>query len=99
MVALAFVSPNMLAFHISALTLTMVILAGVGSVPGAVFGAMLIVGQDQIIAPQLATLLAQFWPRYSFIGSVPVIRGTSFFKFGLALNLTVWFRTRRRSSE
>ena len=93
----AFVSPDMVAFHISAMTLTMVILGGAGSVPGAVLGAMVVIGYDQLIVPQLAAFLAQFWPSNTFIGSVPDIRGTSFFNFGMALYLTVLFRARRRA--
>ena len=65
--------------------------------PGAILGAMLVIGCDQIIVPQVATFLAQFWPRDTFIGSVPDIRGTSFFNFGLALYLTVLIRARRRT--
>jgi branched-chain amino acid transport system permease protein len=95
----AFVSPDMVAFHVSALALAMVILGGAGSVPGAVLGAMLIIGYDQIIIPQFAAFVSQFWPSNSFIGSVPDLRGTSFFNFGLALYLTVWLRARRRGEE
>jgi branched-chain amino acid transport system permease protein len=95
----AFVSPDMVAFHVSALALSMVILGGAGSIPGAVLGAMLIIGYDQIIIPQLAAFVANFWPQGTFIGSVPDLRGTSFFNFGLALYLTVWLRARRRGNE
>jgi branched-chain amino acid transport system permease protein len=95
----AYVSPDMVAFHVSALTLSMVILGGAGSVPGAIFGAMLLIGYDQIIIPQLATFISQFWPSNSFIGSVPDLRGTSFFNFGLALYLTVWLRARPRKER
>ena len=95
----AFVSPQMVAFHVSALALSMVILGGAGSIPGAVLGAMLIIGYDQIIIPQFAAFLARFWPTNSFIGSVPDLRGTSFFNFGLVLYLTVWLRARRRHAE
>jgi branched-subunit amino acid ABC-type transport system permease component len=95
----AYVSPDMVAFHVSALTLAMVILGGAGSVPGAVLGAMLIISYDQIIIPQFAAFVAQFWPTNSFIGSVPDLRGTSFFNFGLALYLTVWLRARQRKER
>ncbi len=95
----AYVSPDMVAFHVSALALSMVILGGAGSMPGAVLGAMLIIGYDQIIIPQFAAFISQFWPSNSFIGSVPDLRGTSFFNFGLALYLTVWLRARRRGAE
>lgn len=95
----AFVSPEMVAFHVSALTLAMVILGGAGSVSGAVLGAMLIIGYDQVIVPQFAAFVSQFWPQNTFIGSVPDLRGTSFFNFGLALYLTVWLRARQRKER
>ena len=44
----------------------------------------------------LAAFLALFWPSNTYIGSMPDIRGASFFNFGLALYLTVLFRARRR---
>ncbi len=93
---LAYIDPDVLSFHISTLTLTMVILGGAGSVTGAVLGAMLIVGYDKVIVPGLADLVAQFWPRNAFIGSVPDIRGASYFNFGIALYLTVLLRARQR---
>jgi branched-chain amino acid transport system permease protein len=93
---LAYVDPDIASFHVSAMTLAMVILGGAGSVPGVVLGAMLIVGYDKVIVPQAANLLAQLWPRNAFIGSAPDIRGASFFNFGIALYLTVLLRARRR---
>ena len=92
----SFVSPDMAAFHISVMTLTMVILGGAGNMPGAILGAMVIIGYDQLVIPQLAAFLASLTPPdTSYIGSVPDIRGTSFFNFGLALYLTVLVRVKR----
>jgi branched-chain amino acid transport system permease protein len=91
----SFVEPDMLAFHITSLTLTMVILGGAGSVTGAIIGALIIVLYDKVIVPQLAGLLALVWPDNFFIGSAPDIRGASFFSFGIALYLTVLLRARR----
>ena len=90
----AYVDPQLLAFNISTLTLTMVILGGAGSVPGAFLGAIAIIAYDKVLVPQLAALLALFWPTGANIGMVPDIRGTSFFNFGLALYLTVLLRAR-----
>jgi branched-chain amino acid transport system permease protein len=90
----AYVDPDLLAFEISTLTLTMVILGGAGSVPGAFLGAIAIIAYDKVLVPQLAALLALFWPAGAYIGMVPDIRGTSFFNFGLALYLTVLIRAR-----
>ncbi len=95
----AYVSPDMVAFNVSALALAMVILGGAGSVPGAILGAMLLIGYDQIIIPNTAAFLAQFWPRYTYIGSVPDLRGTSFLNFGLALYVTVWLRARAKKDK
>ncbi len=93
----AYVDPDILAFHVSSLTLAMVILGGAGSVPGVILGAIMIIGYDKVIVPQLAAFLALFWPSNTYIGSVPDIRGASFFNFGLALYLTVLLRARRRN--
>ncbi len=96
----SFVLPDMAAFHITTLALTMVILGGAGSVSGVILGAMLIIGYDQIIVPKLAAFIAALSPPDAlFIGSSPDIRGTSFFNFGLALYLTVLWRGRRREKE
>ncbi|MBI5566550.1 MAG: ABC transporter permease [Chloroflexi bacterium] len=96
----AFVSPDMAAFHVTTLTLTMVILGGAGSVPGAIIGAMVIIGYDQIIVPQIATFLASLVPPdAAYIGAVPDIRGTNFLNFGLALYLTVLIRARSGAQQ
>ncbi len=95
----SFVDPDMLAFHVTTLVLTMVILGGAGSVIGAMIGAMLIVLYDKVLITQLVTVLSLFWPKDFFIGSVPDIRGTSFFNFGIALYLTVLLRARRKGNK
>jgi branched-chain amino acid transport system permease protein len=93
---LSFVEPDMMAFHVSSMILTMVILGGAGNVTGAVIGAVAIILYDKMFVPQFADLLALVWPANWNIGSVPDIRGASFFNFGIALYLTVWFRARKR---
>jgi branched-chain amino acid transport system permease protein len=90
-----YVDPELFAFHISTMTLTMVILGGAGSVPGIMLGAVLIIGYDKLILPQLASWLTLIWPNIS-VGPVPNIRGASFLTFGLALYLTVLWRARRK---
>ncbi len=92
---LSFVEPDLMAFHVSSMILTMVILGGAGSVSGALIGAVAIIFYDKVFVPQLANWVALIWP--FAIGSVPDIRGASFFNFGLALYLTVLIRARRRS--
>jgi branched-chain amino acid transport system permease protein len=92
---LSYVEPDLMAFHVSSLILTMVILGGAGSVSGAFVGALVIILYDKSIIPLLASWLALIWPKNAFIGSVPDIRGASFFTFGLALYLTVLWRARK----
>jgi branched-chain amino acid transport system permease protein len=94
---LSFVEPDLMAFHVSSMILTMVILGGAGSVTGAFVGALAIILYDKTIIPQLADWLALIWPKNTFIGSVPDIRGASFFNFGIVLYLTVLLRARRRT--
>ena len=90
----SFVDPELMAFHISAMVLTMVVLGGAGSVSGAIGCALVIVLYDKVIVPRLADWLALIWP--IAIGSVPDIRGASYFNFGIALYLTVLLRARRK---
>jgi len=92
----SFVEPDLMAFHISSMILTMVILGGAGNVTGSFIGALAIILYDKSIIPQLADWLALIWPKNAFIGSVPDIRGASFFNFGIVLYLTVLLRARRK---
>ncbi len=93
---LSFVEPDLMAFHVSSMILTMVILGGAGNVTGAFVGALAIILYDKTIIPQLADWLALIWPKDAFIGSVPDIRGASFFNFGIVLYLTVLLRARKK---
>ncbi|HLO28208.1 MAG TPA: hypothetical protein VK249_03680 [Anaerolineales bacterium] len=98
----SFVDPDMLAFHITTLVLTMVILGGAGSVTGAILGAIAIVLFDKIIVSQVADLVALIWPHGLYIGATgapPDIRGANFFNFGIALYLTVLLRARRKGNR
>jgi len=95
----SFVDPDMLAFHITTLALTMVILGGAGSATGAIIGAIAIVLFDKVIVPQLADWVALIWPKNLFIGPVPDIRGANFFNFGIVLYLTVLLRARRKGNN
>lgn len=95
-VILGYVDPGAAAFHVSVMALAIVILGGSGNSLGVVAGAALIIGYDKVIIPQLATLLAYFWPKGVNIGPVPDLRGASFFNFGIALYLTVLLRHARR---
>ena len=91
--------PDMLAFHVTSIVLTMVILGGAGSTIGAILGAVFIVLFDKIFVTQLADWVALIWPKNLFIGPVPDIRGANFFNFGIALYLTVLLRARRKNAD
>lgn len=93
---LGYIDPDVAAFHVSAMMLSMVILGGAGSVTGAILGTLLIYSYDKVLIGQLAALLAFLWPQGVYIGMVPDIRGTNFFNFGIALYLTVLWRARKK---
>ena len=95
----SYIDPNIAAFDVSAMILSMVILGGAGSATGVIMGVLLIYGYDRVIIPQLSALIANLMPQNSYIGMVPNIRGTNFFNFGIALYLTVLWRARRGKSN
>jgi branched-chain amino acid transport system permease protein len=96
---LGYIDPDVAAFHVTAMMLSMVILGGAGSVTGAILGTVLIYSYDKVIVSQVASLLARLWPQNVYIGMVPDIRGTNFFNFGIALYLTVLWRARTRDKR
>ena len=95
----SFADPDMLAFHVTSIVLTMVILGGAGSTTGVIVGAAIIVLFDKVLVSQLADLVALIWPKNVLVGPTPDIRGANFFNFGLALYLTVLLRARRKSNN
>ncbi len=95
----SFADPDMLAFHVTSIVLTMVILGGAGSTIGAIAGAVLIVLFDKVFVSQLADLVALIWPKNLLVGPTPDIRGANFFNFGLVLYLTVLLRARRKNNN
>lgn len=95
----AYVDPDILSFQWTALLLTMVILGGAGNVSGVLLSVILIMGYDKVFIPRASSLLSLFWPKNFFIGSVPDLRGTSFFNFGIILYLTVLLRAGRRKRD
>ncbi len=90
-----YIDPDQADFQVSALVLAMVVVGGAGSVRGALLGALVIAGYNQIALPRLAawwTGLAQAsgapWMRVVDLGAL------SYLSFGLALYLTVLLRAR-----
>jgi len=95
----SFADPDMLAFHVTSIVLTMVILGGAGSTVGVIVGAAIIVLFDKVLVSQLADLVALIWPKNVLVGPTPDIRGANFFNFGLVLYLTVLLRARRKKAD
>lgn len=92
----AYVSPEMVAFHVSAMILAMTILGGNGSVAGAVLGALLIGGYDRVVIPRLGPVLAQLLQGGNLgVHWIFDLRATSYLNFGLALYLTILYRGRK----
>jgi branched-chain amino acid transport system permease protein len=89
-------------FTVSAMLLAMVIIGGVGSVRGAIIGALIVVGYNQFAISRLGA-----WVEWLGQGSNeslrPLIaaldpRSMSYLFFGLALYLAVLFRARRHAT-
>ena len=95
----SFADPDMLAFHVTSIVLTMVILGGAGSTVGVILGAVIIVLFDKVLVSQLADLVALIWPKNVLVGPTPDIRGANFFNFGIVLYLTVLLRARRKNAD
>jgi branched-chain amino acid transport system permease protein len=88
----SYVDPDVSDFRLSAMALAMVVIGGAGSLPGAILGAFVIAGLDQIVIPRVGV-----WTDAA--GGVLAaldVRSLSFLCFGLALYLTVLLRGRRR---
>ncbi len=89
----SYVDPDVSDFRLSAMALAMVVIGGAGSLPGAILGAFVIAGLDQIVIPRVGA-----WTDAA--GGVLAaldVRSLSFLCFGLALYLTVLLRACRRS--
>jgi branched-chain amino acid transport system permease protein len=86
-----YVDPDQSDFRISAMTLAMVVIGGTGSPLGAVVGAFIIAGYDQIALPALG----QWWAQTIGKGAAIQLSELNYLAFGLALYLTVLWRGRR----
>lgn len=86
-----YVDPDQSDFRISAMTLAMVVIGGSGSPFGAVVGALVVAGYDQIALPWLGG-----WWRQALGEQAPLqLAELNYLSFGLALYLTVLWRGRR----
>jgi branched-chain amino acid transport system permease protein len=85
-----YVDPDQSDFRISAMTLAMVVVGGAGSPRGAITGALIIAGYDQILLPALGA-----WWVQVFGDQAPIqLAELNYLAFGLALYLTVLWRGR-----
>jgi branched-chain amino acid transport system permease protein len=86
-----YVDPDQSDFRISAMTLAMVVVGGTGSPLGAIVGALVIAGYDQVVLPGLGS-----WWRAAFGTGAPIqLAELNYLAFGLALYVTVLLRGRR----
>ena len=98
----SYVNSDQSDFTVSAMILAMVIIGGTGSVRGAIVGALIIAGYNQLAISRLGAWVAQVGQASG--GTLgPLItaldpRGLSYLFFGLALYLAVLLRTRRHAS-
>jgi branched-chain amino acid transport system permease protein len=99
----SYVDTDQSDFTLSGMVLAMVIIGGVGSVRGAIIGALIIAGYNQIGLSWLGAWLDQVGKSNGgWIGQIVAMldpRGLSYFSFGLALYLTTLFRARRRAEQ
>lgn len=80
----------------------MVILGGARSVTGTIIGVIAIVLFEKVIVSQSADLAALICPYGLSIGATdapPDVHGDNFFNVGIALNLIVFLRARRKGSH
>lgn len=91
----SYVDPNQFDFRISAMVLAMVVIGGAGSVPGAIIGALVIAGIDQVLIPQAGAWLDTLRQARGGVFALLDLRGLNSLYFGLALYLTVLLRARK----
>lgn len=98
--AFSYVDPGQSEFRVSAMVLAMVVIGGAGSVRGAIIGALLVAGYDQLLIPLLGTWVEQL-AQTSGIAALAAFdpRALNFLSFGLALYLTMLLRGRRMTNR
>ncbi len=83
--------PNNYDFNYSIMVLCAVIIGGLGSLPGALFGAALLIGFDSVLSPLLTTLI-QRWTGSSSPSPFLTFSNWRLMIFGVALILMMRFR-------
>lgn len=96
----SYVDPSQSELRISVTVLAMVVIGGAGSVPGAIVGALLVAGYDQLLIP----LLGAWVQNQATANDMPIlalfdVRSLNYLSFGMALYLTVLWRARAGSER
>ncbi len=95
---LQLVSPDQFGFNVSVAVLSMLVLGGMGNIPGVIVGSLVISSLDRFILPQLTNFMHNF-------GFDVDLTNSRFLIYGIILVLTMLFRpeglipSRQRKSE
>jgi len=95
---LQLVSPDQFGFNVSVAVLSMLVLGGMGNIPGVIVGSLVISSLDRLILPQLTNLLHAIHVQVDLTNS-------RFLIYGVILVLTMLFRpeglipSRQRKAE
>jgi branched-chain amino acid transport system permease protein len=95
---LQLVSPDQFGFNVSVAVLSMLVLGGMGNIPGVIVGSLVISSLDRFILPQLTNFMHNFGVQIDLTNS-------RFLIYGIILVMTMLFRpeglipSRQRRSE
>jgi len=95
---LQLVSPDQFGFNVSVAVLSMLVLGGMGNIPGVIVGSLVISSLDRFILPQLTNFFHSF-------GMAIDLTNSRFLIYGIILVMTMLFRpeglipSRQRKSE
>jgi branched-chain amino acid transport system permease protein len=94
----SYVDPEQSAFRLSALVLAAVVLGGAGSVPGALIGALVVFGLDQLAIPLVGAMVDQAAAASAnpWLAALSP-RQLNYLAFGLTLYLAMHVRNRPRT--
>jgi branched-chain amino acid transport system permease protein len=82
---LQLVSPDQFGFNVSVAVLSMLVLGGMGNIPGVIVGSLVISSLDRFILPQLTNFLGNFGVQIDLTNS-------RFLIYGIILVMTMLFR-------
>jgi branched-chain amino acid transport system permease protein len=92
----SYIDPGQSELRVSILVLAMVVIGRAGSVPGAIIGAFVVAGYDQLGIPLLGSWIATQSQivGWEWLGMFD-LRSLNYLSFGLAIYLTVLLRSRQ----